>query len=159
MWVISRTGHLDTSYYYHLDLALHCWRLFTVWKTDPTTYCCFYIYLICVNKPGGFIEILYVDWRKQQKLIELFANDKVMRGSDVLVIEDRTRALNIMAREYRFYEWNGIVARAFGNEKRFSIDGRNFNAFRHENSFQKIFMNGDNIKPQASITPKIYHRQ
>ena len=89
---------------------------------------------------------LYVDWHKQQKLIELFANDKVMQGSDVLVIEDRTRALNIMAREYRFYEWNGIVARAFGNEKRFSIDGRNFNAFRHENSFQKIFMNGDKYK-------------
>jgi hypothetical protein len=39
-----------------------------------------------------------------------------------VVFRDDTRSMNIFNRSYRFYEWNGLMTRAFGDETRFGVN-------------------------------------
>lgn len=72
----------------------------------------------------GTSYAFWVDWQKQQVLIELFRRDPAIAKADFIVFVDRTRYLNAIARYYRFYEWNGLLVEAFGTEKRFGMNPR-----------------------------------
>lgn len=63
----------------------------------------------------------YVDWKKQQSLIEAFKASPEVRAASVLVFDDQSKNLNAIQREYRFYEWNALMVAAFGDESRFGI--------------------------------------
>lgn len=65
---------------------------------------------------------LFVDWEKQKALIALIAKNETIKKSRLIVFEDSTKSLNALDREYRDYEWNGLVKTAFGDEKRYSVD-------------------------------------
>ena len=65
----------------------------------------------------------YIYWVKQKLLIVL-AQDRLVRNADLVIFEDRSKALNAINRTYRPYEWNGILATAFGNETRLGINLR-----------------------------------
>ncbi len=64
---------------------------------------------------------LFVDSQKQQKLIQQFSQNEDLRQAGLVIVDDRTVDLNAIKRRYRFYEWNGMLAEAFGDEKRFAI--------------------------------------
>jgi hypothetical protein len=63
-----------------------------------------------------------VDWQKQQMLIRLFRDSPAVRNASTVVFRDQARHLNIFGRGYRFYEWNGLMKRAFGDESRFGVN-------------------------------------
>lgn len=65
---------------------------------------------------------LFGDWQKQQQLIGLFSQNSDIEQAELILIEDKSTKLNALNRNYRFYEWNGILEVAFGNEKHFAID-------------------------------------
>lgn len=65
---------------------------------------------------------LFVDWQKQQQLIQLFHNSPKLEHAGLIVFKDNTLSLNALKRTYNFYEWNGMMSIAFGNEKRFGIN-------------------------------------
>lgn len=62
-----------------------------------------------------------VDAQKQRRLVELLARDPAVARASLIVFDDRTGWLNAIDRNYRFYEWNGILEEAFGDEKRFGV--------------------------------------
>jgi hypothetical protein len=64
----------------------------------------------------------YIDWQKQLFIIENFKNDPILKKASFVIVQDRTKDLNAIERSYRFYEWNGMLARAIGNEKRFATE-------------------------------------
>lgn len=60
-----------------------------------------------------------VDAHKQRALMDLIARDPAIRGASVVVFVDKAADLNAIRRSYRFYEWNGMMAQALGDETRF----------------------------------------
>jgi hypothetical protein len=65
---------------------------------------------------------LFGDWQKQLQLITLFSKNEDIKRANLILIKDNTKDINAINRNYRFYEWNGILERSFGNEAHFAID-------------------------------------
>lgn len=70
---------------------------------------------------AAFCASYSVDWQKQQSLIALFRETPALRSASTVVFRDETRHMNIFGRSFRFYEWNGLMKRAFGDETRFGV--------------------------------------
>jgi hypothetical protein len=64
----------------------------------------------------------FVDWQKQQTLIEIFRATPALENASTIIFHDDTTNMNIFNRSYRFYEWNGLMRRAFGDESRFGVN-------------------------------------
>ncbi len=62
-----------------------------------------------------------VDWQKQDALVGAFRRTPALESASTVVFRDETRSMNIFQRRYRFYEWNGLLKRAFGDETRFAV--------------------------------------
>jgi hypothetical protein len=71
----------------------------------------------------------FVDWQKQKQLIQIFASSPAIKNGGLIVIDDKTINLNAIGRTYRFYEWNGILQAAFGDERRFAIPIESFSSY------------------------------
>ena len=65
---------------------------------------------------------LAADWHKQTSIISLIANDDKIKNSEYIVFDDLTKKNNAFSRTYSFYEWNGILNRAFSNQKRIGVN-------------------------------------
>jgi len=81
---------------------------------------------------------LYIDWKKQQSLVELFAKNEYIREAKVIVFDDATKELNALDRSYRDYEWNGLVKMALGGEGRYCVDISNWNSKKDAKSDRMI---------------------
>lgn len=95
---------------------------------------------------SSYVDV-FADWQKQSQLIELFAKNSDIEGAGLVVVRDNAAQLNAFIRTYRFYEWNGIMENAFGNEKRFCIEGRvdldKYLAGGFDRSFTRQYKAGD----------------
>ena len=89
---------------------------------------------------------LYIDWQKQKMIMNLISKSDVIKNGDILLFEDLTKPLNAMLRQYRFYEWNGLVALALGDENHFSINKAEFPSFFNAPSFKLLYKNRDMYK-------------
>ncbi len=47
------------------------------------------------------------DWSKQKVLLDYWSNSQAVSEAELVVIEDKSRTLNLFERQYRFYEWSG----------------------------------------------------
>ena len=63
----------------------------------------------------------YIDWQKQINLVQMFKLNENIKRADLIIFDDRTTQYNAVNRTYRFYEWNGLLQKAFGDEKRFGM--------------------------------------
>jgi hypothetical protein len=83
----------------------------------------------------------YLDWRKQVKIIEELRSSERARTADLLVFSDDTR--NAIGRRYRFYEWSGMIARAFPGENfRFGLnreDEAAYNLGQFDSQFPRFY--------------------
>jgi len=61
------------------------------------------------------------DWFKQLSLIENFKDSDVVKHNTTFLLDDKTKDINARKREHRFYEINGLMKVAFGDEKRLGI--------------------------------------
>lgn len=69
-----------------------------------------------------FMATLAVDWQKQQGVISLLAQSQEVRSARTIVFVDMAREFNAFGRNYRFYEYNGWLKQAFGEEIRFAVN-------------------------------------
>ena len=83
----------------------------------------------------GFLAIsiqtyteLYFDWNKQKEVISLLAESKQIQRAQLVIFDDRTE--NARNRQYRFYEWNGLLKAAFRDERRFGISVDEFSSYQ-----------------------------
>lgn len=65
---------------------------------------------------------LYTDGKKQERLIQLFSTNQIMRESQLIVFDDQMRDVNYTGRTYRSYEWDGIMKAAFGDATRRGVN-------------------------------------
>lgn len=83
---------------------------------------------------------LFIDWQKQQQLIQLFSITQEVKNANLIVIDDKTTNFNAIARKIRFYEWNGLLENAFGDESRFGISRLDFvDSESFNNNFKNYF--------------------
>lgn len=80
----------------------------------------------------------YADWQKQLLIIEKFKNDSVVSKANLVIIEDHTKSINAIGRTYRFYEWNGMLARALGDQRRFAVEPKDSSSYT-EGELDKYF--------------------
>lgn len=66
----------------------------------------------------------YIDWQKQLFLLQEINKDPVISEANFIIIKDQTKKLDAVGRTYRFYEWNGILVRALGDDRRFALEPR-----------------------------------
>lgn len=62
------------------------------------------------------------DWNKQRQVIEALRADAQVSTADVVVFIDHSPDFNAQGRRFRFYEWCGILAEAFGEDSRLGTD-------------------------------------
>lgn len=117
---------------------------------------------------------LYFDWEKQKQLIKLFSNEPLIEAANLILVDDQTDD-NALYRTYRFYEWNGLLEMAFGDQKRFALNISDTNLYRNfessiftehykaklhtrnpENKPLKIKVTKTNSDSAFSILPPIY---
>jgi uncharacterized protein (DUF2461 family) len=94
-----------------------------------------------VSAYAGF----YGDWQKQKQLVHLFSNNQDIQRAGLIIVEDMTEDINGLKRRYRFYEWNALMQMAFGNETRFVVPRRDYNAYisgKLDNTFQNQYKAG-----------------
>ena len=65
---------------------------------------------------------LVADWKKQAQLIALLKDEPAVRAAGTVVFHDLAPQLNYDGRIYDFYEYNGWMLNAYGDEKRFGMD-------------------------------------
>lgn len=63
---------------------------------------------------------LFFDWKKQEAIIDFIALSDAIKKSSLVVVDDKTG--NALGRTYRFYEWNGILKLALGDESHIGIN-------------------------------------
>ncbi len=73
------------------------------------------------------------DWQKQRQIVAFFAGNEKLAGSGLILIDDRSEGLNAIKRTYRFYEWNGLLELAYGNERHFAIRPSELKDYRQGN--------------------------
>jgi hypothetical protein len=94
----------------------------------------------------------YFDWLKQKALIMLFADNKKIQDASLIIIDDRTTSINAIHRVYRNYEWNGLLASAFGDESRFGLQIGELSSFIEGKMFYGYFVEGEKYRA-ASFDP------
>jgi hypothetical protein len=77
---------------------------------------------VCIAMNLSAYHSLYIDWQKQQSLIQAIRSNQNLKSSNLLIFYDGTKHLNAFNRTYRHYEWSSIVAKAFGERTRLAID-------------------------------------
>ncbi len=63
----------------------------------------------------------YLDWFKQQRVIDLISRSEEIRNARTIIFKDDTSIWNAGNRSYAFYEYNGWLKKAYGDETRFAI--------------------------------------
>ncbi len=76
----------------------------------------------CISYGVSGYYHFYIDWQKQLILLDEFRKDPVVSEANLILIKDRTKDLGAFGRTYRFYEWNGLLARALGDDRRFGLE-------------------------------------
>jgi hypothetical protein len=95
--------------------------------TQKNTHLVFTILIISftclnINNQINMIE----DNLKQQAIIDEFKENKIIKEHTTFIIEDRCRELNLFNRTYGFYEYNGMLRQAQGNDQRLAINEEDF---------------------------------
>jgi hypothetical protein len=73
---------------------------------------------------------LHNDWNKQKAIIKYISNSDIAKNSSLIIFRDN--AQNALYREYRFYEWNGLINKALPGEfTRFGIGEASINDYKN----------------------------
>jgi hypothetical protein len=67
------------------------------------------------------------DWFKEVSLIHNFKKNEEIRNHTTFLFDDKTANSNANWRTYRFYEYDGMLQYAFGDQSRFGSDRSTFN--------------------------------
>ena len=100
---------------------------------------CFFIALFLSKNIENNIQLV-VDWQKQKEIISFFSKEKIkIDSSTVITFTDSSQ--NAFDRRYRFYEYNGLIKYATGEEMAFSLPVADLSVY--ESGTYDIFFNSD----------------
>lgn len=92
-----------------------------------------------------------LDWYKQLSIIEnVKDNDKIILGKTFL-IKDNTKQLNAKQRNYRFYEYTGLLKYTFGEQTRFATNEEGFKAITE---YSRFFIDEYNLRNYSPTSPE-----
>lgn len=101
---------------------------------------------------------LKVDWEKQKELINLFSKSSLIKEAKIIIIDDNAKELNALNRSTRFYEWNGMLALAFNDEKRFAFKREELHRFlsgefdeRFTSHYKAGGITNDDLEPSVLV--------
>jgi hypothetical protein len=103
----------------------------------------------------------YVDWIKQKEVIQHLARSDDVRRARTILFEDEAPHFNARSRTYRFYEYNGWLKRAYGDETRFAMDRKNWSGPMSEvvpASYAKNFSEAYNAGQYVAGAPDLVVR-
>jgi hypothetical protein len=75
------------------------------------------------------------DAYKQTSLMEQMSGGIVIRENRVFLFNDTTKDLNAIHRDYRFYEYSGMMKRVYGDETRFGSDVKDYQGIGYYSQF------------------------
>lgn len=81
---------------------------------------------LCVVWNITYMHSYYLDGLKQDQVVAALQGSGELRDSRVLMINDLTDRFNARGRQYRSYEWDGILAKAFGDNLHSAISGKSY---------------------------------
>jgi hypothetical protein len=100
--------------------------IFAIFNSQRKLVFSFFLAFCILINIKNYFEF-YKDWDKQLQLIMLFKKNTEIQNSTHLIMVDHTK--NALAREYRYYEWNGLLSNAFFDESRFAVGYKDFKNF------------------------------
>jgi hypothetical protein len=104
--------------------------------------------IINVNNYYNF----YSDWNKQKNLIAYFGSSPLIKEASLILFKDNSP--NAIRRNYRFYEWTGLVNRAFpGENSRLGLNKDEFESYKKSASNSPFLIYGytKNFKPGGQV--------
>lgn len=81
---------------------------------------------LCVLWNVTNMHAYYLDALKQDQVVALIQSSDELKTSRVIMINDLTERFNARGRIYRAYEWDGIFAKAFGDNSKTTISGSSY---------------------------------
>lgn len=87
----------------------------------------------------GISLTLVADWNKQTQIIQALDSQPLVRNGRTIVFADEAKHLNYDSRGYSFYESDGWMLTAFGDQSRLAIERNSVNDF----------VRGDGVKALA----------
>lgn len=99
----------------------------------------------------------YLDWLKQQQVIDLISHSEEIKNARTIIFQDDTRGWNARRRSYRFYEYNGWLKKAYGDETRFAINREDIESVTENVDFKykQFFLPGYNAADYTGGRPEI----
>jgi len=88
----------------------------------------------------------YIDWKKQNYLAHELSLSEDIKKSDIVVFHDETSKFNSYGRNYRNYEWNGLLFKAFNDEKRFGVDMNDFQKLIDGSLYEGLIFQADKFR-------------
>jgi len=113
-------------------------------------YKLFYIFIISLSVSINLVNYydFNMDWEKQKKIISALSQSEIVKNSNLVLFEDRTD--NAMGRQYRFYEWCGLLNKAFaGDRTKFGINARDVGLYQQGNYdgvFKRFYTTGSHTR-------------
>ena len=90
---------------------------------------------------------VFKDSRKQEQILSYLQLSEDIRSSDLIVVNDTTP--NAFSRNYRFYEWNGMMRHIYGDQTRFgvlSIELKTYSAGRYDRFFHELYNAAEHVR-------------
>ncbi|MFA6569618.1 MAG: hypothetical protein WCT77_00065 [Bacteroidota bacterium] len=118
----------------------------------------YYIYSIIVvlfvfyNLKNNYF--LIKDWYKQDSLVEGIKTNDIIKNNFTFVINDKTKEYNLKNRHYAFYEYTGIMRKAFGDQKRLGINSQEYEYIKSVRKYNEFFNVFSNLKDYSPEEPK-----
>ncbi len=88
----------------------------------------------------------YIDWKKQNHLARELSLSEDIKISNIVVFHDETSKFNAYGRNYRNYEWNGLLFKAFNDEKRFGVDMNDFQKLKDGSLYEGLIFQAEKFR-------------
>ncbi len=89
-------------------------------------HCLAVLFGLCVMLNITYMHSYYLDSLKQDQLVAAFQRSSELKSSRVIMINDLTDRFNARGRPSTNYEWDQILAKAFGDNLRSAIGGMSY---------------------------------
>ncbi len=130
-WLIAfvpRSSDWDSRHQLLLGLGISVTIAGVVGSIDSTfkRQCLAVLFGLCVMWNVTYMHSYYLDALKQDQVIAAIQIKDELKNSRVIMINDLTDRYNARGRFYRSYEWEGMLAKAFGANSISAISGKSY---------------------------------
>jgi hypothetical protein len=105
-----------------LGVALLIIVVITNKQVDAKLYLLAFFIGICLSVNIKNYFDLFLDWNKQKQIMAIMHSSNEVRNASAIVFHDHTMNRNALNRTYRDYEWNGMMKRVYGDERRYGMN-------------------------------------